>query len=162
LYVPQDNSWPPTNTGATLEAGVENGKTTLQTALGITFDPLTVTPDPNGQDLESRQYAAILGGLSELAETENPDAGNPDTDPLDTVIALINDASDGQVDGQRDGSAVTIEGSATTLRNDLTAEDVTQATTNFTSNPDGYRRTPALLSLKPPSVRFVNLFLNAR
>jgi hypothetical protein len=136
LYVPQDNSWPPTNTGATLEAGVENGKTTLQTALGITFDPLTVTPDPNGQDLESRQYAAILGGLSELAETENPDAGNPDTDPLDTVIALINDASDGQVDGQRDGSAVTIEGSATTLRNDLTAEDVTQATTNFTSNPD--------------------------
>lgn len=125
-----------TNTGATLEESVESGKTTLRNALGIDFDPLTVTPDANGETLESRQYAAILGGLSQLAENENPDAGNADTDPLDTVIALLDDASDGQVDGQVDGTAVTIEGSSTTLRTDLDADDVTQATTTFTSNPD--------------------------
>lgn len=118
------------NSGATLEEGIESGIKTLRSALGITFDPLTVTPDPNAADVEPRQYAAILGGLSTLANNQSPG-----TDPLDTVIALVDDASDGEVDGKSDGNNITIGNSADTLPV-LSGSDVTQAVADFTSSPE--------------------------
>jgi len=92
-----------TNEGASIEEGIDAGGAVLDDVLGVSFDPLTTVPSTTGEDPAAKQYAAVLGGLS--TQANNISAG---TDPFDTVIALIQDASDGVVDGKKDGEAVTI------------------------------------------------------
>lgn len=91
------------NTGASLAEGIDAGVDVLDDVLGVSFDPLTTVPSTTGDDPAAKQYAAVLGGLSTQANTIS--AG---TDPFDTVMALIQDASDGVVDGKKDGEDVTI------------------------------------------------------
>ncbi|MCK0154312.1 hypothetical protein MWU49_11410 [Alcanivorax sp. S6407] len=92
-----------TNPGASIEEGIDAGEGVLDDVLGVTFDPLTTVPSTTGDDPAAKQYAAVLGGLSTQANTLLETA-----DPFDTVIALIEDASDGVVDGQKDGNPIPI------------------------------------------------------
>ncbi|WP_290493548.1 hypothetical protein [Alcanivorax sp.] len=98
------------NAGASLEDGVNAGRDVLDDVLGVSFDPLTTVPATSGDDAAAKQYAAVLGGLSTQA---NNLSGT--TDPFETVIALIDDASDGVVDGKKNGGAITIGDNAGTL-----------------------------------------------
>ena len=91
------------NAGASLAEGIDAGVDVLDDVLGVSFDPLTTVPSTTADDPAAKQYAAVLGGLSTQANTIS--AG---TDPFDTVLALIEDASDGVLDGKKEGEAVTI------------------------------------------------------
>lgn len=118
------------NPGSSVSEGVDSGRRALQTSLGASFDPLTVIPDPRGADAGSRQYAALLGGLSTLANNQAPGA-----DPLDAVLALVTDASDGELDGAADGQPVAIGDSGESLPS-LSATDLTEAIATYTADPD--------------------------
>lgn len=99
-----------TNPGASIEEGIDAGEGVLDDVLGVSFDPLTTVPSTTGDDPAAKQYAAVLGGLSTQAQTISGA-----TDPFDTVLALIEDASDGVVDGQKDGNPIPIGEDAANL-----------------------------------------------
>lgn len=98
------------NPGDSIEAGIDAGAGVLDDVLGVTFDPLTTVPSTTGDDPAAKQYAAVLGGLSTQASTLSGS-----TDPFDTVMALVEDASDGVVDGKKNGGDITIGDNAGTL-----------------------------------------------
>ncbi len=118
------------NPGSSVSEGVDSGRRTLQSSLGASFDPLTVIPNPRGSDTESRQYAALLGGLSTLTNNQTPSA-----DPLDAALALVTDASDGELDGEADGQPVAIGDSGETLPS-LNATNLTDAINTYTADPE--------------------------
>ncbi|ERP90120.1 hypothetical protein Q670_14575 [Alcanivorax sp. P2S70] len=115
------------NAEATLDDGVNAGRDVLDDVLGVSFDPLTTVPATSGDDAAAKQYAAVLGGLSTQANTLSGS-----TDPFETVIALIEDASDGVVDGKKDGSNITIGDNAGTLP-DTSSSDLVDAINDYAS-----------------------------
>lgn len=117
------------NTQASIAEGVENGSRQLRESLGVTFDPLTVVPDPRGADRASREYAALLGGLSTLANNTLPGA-----DPLDAVLALVDDASDGEIDGTLNGNTIAVNESESLPA--ITADNLVTAISEFTANEE--------------------------
>lgn len=118
------------NPESDLSSGVQAGRDVLDDVLGASFDPLTTVPSATSDDPLAKQYAAVLGGLSTQANTLSPG-----TDPFETVIALVDDASDGVIDGQKSGSPVTIgtEGGALPATN---GDDLVSAIQQYTSTTD--------------------------
>jgi len=118
------------NPGSDLNSGLQAGRDVLNNVLGAAFDPLTTVPSASSDDPSAKQYAAVLGGLSTQANTLSPG-----TDPFATVIALVEDASDGVIDGQKDGSPVSIgtEGGSLPATN---GEDLVNAIQLYTSTTD--------------------------
>ena len=118
------------NPGGTLDESVQEGLSNVSKVFGSNFDPLTDVPDPSGTTVKSRQYAAVLGGLSQLAST-----ASGTTDPLDTVLALSEDVTDGVLDGQSDGQPIAINGEDGDLPA-VSTDDYVTAVGNYTSDPD--------------------------
>lgn len=118
------------NPESDLGAGLQAGRDVLDDVLGASFDPLTTVPSATADDPSARQYAAVLGGLSTQANTLSPG-----TDPFETVIALVEDASDGVIDGQKNGGTVTIgtEGGALPATD---GEDLVSAIQQYTTTTD--------------------------
>lgn len=93
------------NPAESLADSVDAGREKINQVFGVSFDPLSSLPSAAADaDAQSLQYAALLGGLSTLANNESAA-----TDPFDTVLAIIDDASDGEIDGQKDGAPIEIE-----------------------------------------------------
>ncbi|WP_150912770.1 InlB B-repeat-containing protein [Marinobacter halotolerans] len=92
------------NPTASVNDGIADGVTKVQQVFGTGFDPLTDQPDPTSSSPESVKYAAALGGLSQLAADQSPS-----TDPLATVLAFAEDASDGTLNGQVGTNPVSID-----------------------------------------------------
>ncbi|ACL74107.1 hypothetical protein Tgr7_3038 [Thioalkalivibrio sulfidiphilus HL-EbGr7] len=105
----------------TIENALDAAKNTLNQALAINFDPLTTKPlDINNAgdgDRDQRAYTAILAGLSVLANNLAPTA-----DPFEVVQALIDDMSDGTLDGQKAGEPVPVGDSEDTLPTTTTTD----------------------------------------
>lgn len=118
------------NPGSTLDESVGDGVAKVEDVFGQGFDPLEDIPDANGTTPEALKAAAILGGLSELASSVSPG-----TDPLDTVLAISEDVTDGAIDGQSGGQAIEINGTEGNLVA-VTTDDYVTAVADFTSNPD--------------------------
>ena len=118
------------NPGGTLNQSVQEGVAKVSQVFGNGFDPLTDVPDPTGTTVESRQYAAVLGGLSQLAST-----ASGTTDPLDTVLALTEDVTDGVLDGQSGGQPIAINGEDGDLPT-VSTDDYVTAVGDYTSDPD--------------------------
>lgn len=116
------------NAGASLDEGLDAGLDVLDNVLGVSFDPLTTVPSTTGDDEAAKQYAAVLGGLS--TQAKNVSAG---TDPFETVLALVDDASDGVVDGKKDGADIVL-GDATLPA--TSSDDLVDAIGEYTANPD--------------------------
>ncbi len=117
------------NPGSTLDQSVQEGVGKIREVFGNGFDPLTDVPDSAGTTTESRQYAAVLGGLSQLAST-----ASGTSDPLDTVLAFSEDLTDGVIDGQSGGQAIVINEQDGTLPG-ITTDDYVTAVGDYTSNP---------------------------
>ncbi len=115
------------NAESSLEEGIEAGGDVLDDVLGVSFDPLTTVPSTTGDDPAAKQYAAVLGGLSTQASNLSGS-----TDPFDTVIALVEDASDGVVDGKKNGGNITIGDNAGTLP-DTSGNDLADAINEYAS-----------------------------
>ena len=115
------------NAESSLEEGIEAGGDVLDDVLGVSFDPLTTVPSTTGDDPAAKQYAAVLGGLSTQASNLSGS-----TDPFDTVIALVEDASDGVVDGKKNGGNITIGDNAGTLP-DTSGSDLADAINEYAS-----------------------------
>lgn len=118
------------NPGSDLSSGVQAGRDVLNDVLGASFDPLTTVPSAISDDPLAKQYAAVLGGLSTQANTLSPG-----TDPFETVVALVEDASDGVVDGQKNGGPVTIGAEGGSLPA-TDGEDLVNAIQQYTSTTD--------------------------
>jgi len=118
------------NPGSTLDESVDDGVAKVEEVFGQGFDPLADIPDANGTTPEALRSAAVLGGLSELANNVSPG-----TDPLDTVLAISEDVTDGVIDGQSGGQAIEINGTEGNLVA-VTTDDYVTAVADFTSNPD--------------------------
>ncbi|MGB1464946.1 MAG: InlB B-repeat-containing protein [Alcanivorax nanhaiticus] len=116
------------NPGDSIEAGIDAGAGVLDDVLGVTFDPLTTVPSTTGDDAAAKQYAAVLGGLSTQANTLIGSA-----DPFDTVMALIEDASDGVVDGKKNGNPIPI-GVDDGILPDTSGDDLVTAINDYASN----------------------------
>ena len=117
------------NPEASLDQAVDAGRDVLGQVLGISFDPLTTVPSSTaGATDQALQYAATLGGLSQLANSNSPAA-----DPFAAVMALAEDASDGVLDGLSDGVPVDIDGINTLAP--LDGDDLVGAISDFVSNP---------------------------
>lgn len=95
------------NPGATVEQGLNAGRNTLAEVLSVGFDPLVTVPanpaNTSGANPQQLAYAAVLGGLSQLASTVAPSA-----DPFVVIKALVSDMTDGNIDGQAGGTAVSV------------------------------------------------------
>lgn len=93
--------------GASAEDGIDAGREALSSVLAVGFDPLQVVPanpaDTSGASAEQIAYAAVLGGLSQLANTVAPAA-----DSFAVIQALVSDMTDGAIDGQAGEQAVTV------------------------------------------------------
>lgn len=87
---------------------------TFQAAFG--FDPTTTRPSLSGTESQ-RTYLALLGGLSELLDGNAALSGLAGAEPIDLVLALVADLSDGALDGlDASGGALSIDtGSGTVL-----------------------------------------------
>lgn len=118
------------NPEASIEEGIDAGLGVLDDVLGVTFDPLTTVPSTTGDDPAAKQYAAVLGGLSSQAQTISPG-----TDEFDTVMALIVDASDGVVDGKKDGADIPI-GEAEGPLPVTSGDDLVAAINSYASSND--------------------------
>ncbi|PHR67022.1 hypothetical protein [Alcanivorax sp.] len=116
--------------GASIEEGIDAGVGVLDDVLGVTFDPLTTVPSTTGDDSAAKQYAAVLGGLSKQAHTISSG-----TDAFDTVMALIEDASDGVVDGKKDGVDISI-GEAEGPLPVTSGDDLVAAINSYASSND--------------------------
>ena len=117
-----------TNEGASIEEGIDAGGAVLDNVLGVTFDPLTTVPSTTGDDPAAKQYAAVLGGLSTQANTLVETA-----DPFDTVMALIEDASDGVVDGKKNGNPIPI-GEDDPILPETSGDDLVTAINSYASS----------------------------
>lgn len=95
------------NPGATVEEGLNAGRNTLAAILSVGFDPLVTVPanpaNTSGANSQQLAYAAVLGGLSQLANAVAPSAN-----PFTVIKALVSDMTDGAIDGQAGGEAVTV------------------------------------------------------
>lgn len=125
--------------GDDAETALTNARSNLENALGMSFDPLTTRPlspdSPTSGDRNQRAYTAVLGALSHLANTLDPNA-----DPLDMAIALAEDMSDGSIDGKKDGVAVAVGDSGDALAT-VSATDFVTASGDFiqgSASPDDY------------------------
>lgn len=122
--------------GATAEAGIAAGKSTLASVLTVNFDPLAVVPadpaNPGSANPQQVAYAAVLGGLSKLAQNVAPGV-----DSFDVVKALVSDMTDGKIDGQAGGSAVTV-GADQLLTITEGTDTLTGAINEFTSENENF------------------------
>lgn len=95
------------NPDASVDEGLSAGRNTLAEVLSVGFDPLVTVPanpaDTTGADAQQLAYAAVLGGLSQLANNVAPGA-----DPFVVIKALVSDMTDGAIDGQAGGEAVAV------------------------------------------------------
>ncbi|MFW5454720.1 hypothetical protein [Thioalkalivibrio sulfidiphilus] len=114
------------NPDTTIENALDTAKNTLTQVLAISFDPLTTKPlDINNAgdgDRDQRAYTAILAGLSVLANNLAPTA-----DPFEVMQALIEDMSDGTLDGQKAGAPVPVGESEDPLPTTTTTSDLLNA-----------------------------------
>lgn len=104
-----------------IEDALAAARDTLNQVLAIDFDPLTTKPldinNAGNGDRDQRAYTAILAGLSVLANNLPSTA-----DPFEVVQALIDDMSDGSLDGQKAGEPVPVGDSEDTLPTTTTAD----------------------------------------
>lgn len=116
------------NPAVSLSDSIDAGREKINQVFGVSFDPLSSLPSAGADaDEQSLQYAALLGGLSTLANNESAA-----TDPFETVLAVIEDASDGAIDGQKDGAPIEIE--AGTNLPSIDGDDLVGAVGDYTSN----------------------------
>lgn len=118
------------NPTASLDDALSAGREKLNSVLGVSFDPLSAVPSTaSGASDDALQYAAILGGLSELANSNAPAA-----DPFAAVMALAEDGSDGTLDGLVDGAgAVAIDGGGSLAA--INDGDLVSAIGDFATDP---------------------------
>jgi hypothetical protein len=105
---------------------------------GLGFNPLnTLSADPNNPDPAAeeaaRQYALLSGGLANLTNQAAIAAGYPSAS-FELVMALVDDFSDGMIDGLLNGEPIIItaaDGSTTSLVTEL---DLDSAINRFRNN----------------------------
>ncbi|OIO60239.1 MAG: hypothetical protein COX57_03905 [Alphaproteobacteria bacterium CG_4_10_14_0_2_um_filter_63_37] len=112
--------------GTAVGTAVSSAIASAQTNLG--FDPTTVIPPdplnlPANATAAQKQYAALLGGISQLGQS----AGVAGASPIDVAIALSQDMADGKLDGlDASGGQVTLSNGGGTAN--LPALDTTGMT----------------------------------
>ncbi|MDH3767284.1 MAG: Ig-like domain-containing protein, partial [Gammaproteobacteria bacterium] len=96
-----------------------------------------VSPDPGLAEAQ-RQYAMVLGGLANLVSRVSIDAGFPDP-TIETILAVVRDFSDGEVDGLEDGTVVMVAGAP------MGVYSLNEEITRFRNNNfDSYSSTPLI------------------
>jgi hypothetical protein len=102
------------NPASNLNDALDVARATLANIISLNFDPLIVLPsnpeNTSGGNAEQNTYAAVLAGLSQLAENVAPAE-----DPFVVIQALVSDMKDGVLNSQNGDIAITMNESTLDL-----------------------------------------------